>query len=354
MGGYAFGTPAIRLSPLAYDHLCARVTAALAEVGTAVPPALPKDSHGDVDVLVSSSLSVLKGNKVGKPASAGCDLGAMESRGDVDGVCSELCRRISGTRWSRCGRVVSVAIPLASAPPAPPTDEFYQVDLILVPPRSLKWAQMSMAYGQAPQLLKTLCRAVAGSRISMQATYLGFVTPHQPRKPRREIELTTSPSQLCAWLGLKPYDPHDFDSSTAAVPAADKAETATAATEADIATMEPLFAWLGSAAPTSRAGGAYARLVALWECGTPPRHASKGAPMSKRQQRRVYDDDVAEAFCRWLAAHRKGDSSGAQSLEKSVDGDCTEWQTRCPELTDEEIRTLLFFGEMDAYLSTRM
>lgn len=324
MGGDAFGTPATRLTPSAYRQLCAHVVAALGEVDTAIPPPLAKESHGDVDVLVSSSLDVLKGCGAGGPTAERMELAELESKGDVDGLCSELCRRVGGEKWSRFGKVVSVAVPLSSLSFASPTEGFYQVDLILVPGRSLAWAQMSMTYGQAPQLLKLLCRAVSGSRMSVQATHLGF------GQRKREMELTSSPAELCAWLGLDPYDPDDFGVNDG---------------------MEPLFAWLGSAPPSSRAAAGYARLVAQWRDGTLPRKSGRGngAPMSKRQQKLRLEDDMAEAFCSWLAAHNKGDS-GTAPRDGGDEG--TEWRATCPELSDEEIRTLLFFDKMEAYLAT--
>lgn len=325
MGGDAFGIPATRLTPLAYWQLCEHVVAALRDTDTAIPPPLPKESHGDVDVLVSSSLLVSKGCGMGGPAAELTELAELESKADVDGLCSELCRRIGGEKWSRLGKVVSIAIPLSSLSFASPTAGFYQVDLILVPRRSLRWAQMSMTYGQAPQLLKLLCRAVGGGRMSVQATHLGFV------QRKREMELTSSPGELCAWLGLASYDPDDFGSQEG---------------------MEPLYAWLGSAPPNSRAGARYAHLVAQWRDGTLPLKAGrgKGAPMSKRQQKLRLEDDMAEAFCGWLAAHNNG-HSGAAPRDGGDEG--TEWRARCPELSDEEIRTLLYFDKMEAYLATQ-
>lgn len=62
MGGNAFGTPAVPLIPWAYDRLLAHITQALSGLELAVPPPLPKEEHGDVDVLVSSSLADFEGD----------------------------------------------------------------------------------------------------------------------------------------------------------------------------------------------------------------------------------------------------------------------------------------------------
>lgn len=353
MGGNAFGTPAVPLIRWAYDRLLAHITQALSGLELAVPPPLPKEEHGDVDVLVSSSLPDFEGDSKGKPAATYTDIAQLESRGDIDGVCSELCRRIGGTMWTRFGRVVSVAVPLSIALPSvppPDPDEFHQVDLILVPPRSLAWAQMEMTYGQAPQLLKLLCRTAAGGRMSVQATHLGFLC-QGPQKRRLEIELTTSPAQLCAWLGLKPYDPHTFHNTSVTSPTTDGAGTGTAA---EVARMEPVFAWLGSAPPASLAGRAYARLVEQWEHGGLVRRTGMVPPLSNRQKKMKYDDDVAETFCRWLAEHRRGGTNeDLLTREENVDEDLQVCRARCPELGDEAIRTLLFFDKMETYLATR-
>lgn len=235
MGGDAFGIPATRLSPAAFAALCTYITASLSGVVIAIPPSLQKGSHGDVDVLVSTSLTGLKGRAMGVAVAMKLEeMEELEESGDVDALCGALCAKVGGRRWSRNGRIVSLAVPLSFAsyspsslpsssfPTSPPSashadDAFHQIDLILIPRQSLAWAEMAMTYGQTRQLLKLLCRAVGGSRLRVHDTYLGLNTPQPPLKPREEVELCVDPRRLCDWLGIEPYDASRFhdQSSTA-------------------------------------------------------------------------------------------------------------------------------------------
>lgn len=343
MGGDAFGIQAVRLTPSTFAQLCAHIEHSLADVDVAIPPSLPKHSHGDVDVLVPTTLRGLKGRAIGGPAETS-KLAESEAAADVDGMCAALCAKVGARKWSRNGRIVSLAVPLSFASTKPQKegeeDKFYQVDLILIPAPSLSWARMTMTFGQTRQLLKLLCRAALGSnRVRIHDTYLGFNTPQPPLKPRKEIELSTSPSALCSWLGIGAYDPSFFQRTPAA---------GTESAEA----MEKLFVWLGSAPPTALAWHGYQKLVQQWNDGTLPREVvGKGNPNSKRQQKLQREDDTADAFCQWLAEQRKGHPT-AQSYEDKAD--VQKWRTKCPELTDEEIPLLLFFDKMDEHLSTQV
>lgn len=342
MAGDAFDIQAVRLTPSAFTQLCAHIEHSLAEVDVAIPPSLLKDSHGDVGVLVPTTLSGLKGRAIGGPAET-LKLAESEAAADVDGVCAALCAKVGARKWSRNGRIVSLAVPLHFASTKPQKegeeDKFHQVDLILIPAPSLSWARMTMTFGQTRQLLKLLCRAALGSnRVRIHDTYLGFNTPQPPLKPRKEIELSTSPSALCSWLGIEPYGPLFFQ------------RTPVSGTQS-AAGMEKLFIWLGSAPPTALAWHGYQKLVQQWKDGTLPREvAGKGNPNSKRQQKLQREDDTADAFCQWLAVQRKGDFTTQRAEGRE---DVEKWRKKCPELTDEEISLLLFFDKTDEYLSTQ-
>lgn len=368
MGGDAFGIPAARLSPTAFATLCAHITTSLTESDIAIPPSLAKESHGDVDVLVSTSLTGLKGRAVGGPTVVG-NLGQLEEKGDVDGVCAALCARLGGGRWSRNGRIVSVAVPLALTSSPPPTSSslfasnacnasdtsttndaskadasdaaFHQIDLILIPSRSLLWAQMSMTYGQTRQLLKVLTRAAAGtSRLRLHDTYLGYNTPQPAFKPRREIELCVDPVQLCDWLGIGAYDPSRFHDPNPHTPSAEATMSNKEQKERE-GGMERLFAWLGSAPQESLARKGYAKLIQQWREGTLPRQvAGMGDPGSKRQRKLAREDRVVDGFCAWLAGRygrELGEEDGKDGKEAESDG---------------EMSAVRFFGKVETYLAT--
>lgn len=523
MGGDAFGNPAVRLPPDLFTALRTDVATRLKSlgVGVALPPALPKSSHGDVDILVASELAPLKGRSRGSPSvtfptpagspgkgNAGGEaqsepgkvdkrwrevLRVLEEGRVVDGVCSLLCGIVGGERWSRNGDVVSIAVPAASHPhphahphphshphphphpqllprqpdsataqdtPTPQSanghdgEAFYQIDLILVPPPSLNWAQMALTYGHTRGLLKLLLRTLLPVRV--HDTFLGLIL-------RCEVELTRDVGRFCAWLGVDDYDPRNFesgstgsqstgaesagtaassgerggasaahgDADTGSVGSADRAGhsadngspytspsnassagtlssganshgtfstsgttphgatsngatfpgiSPTATHNAHIRAMSPLFAWLASAPPSSLGWKAYSRLLEQYESGTLPRQSRGmgGIGGSKRQQRLRVEDEVNAAFCQYLrdeprrfGSHcqiHSGSPGEEQSCEQTRNGrrrreergdvvdphDVARWRSCCPELSELEIDALVYFGEMDTYLSLRL
>ncbi|WWD21683.1 hypothetical protein CI109_106169 [Kwoniella shandongensis] len=138
--------------------------------------------------------------------------GKMEEGPAVERVrhlCDSIRRKVGAAEWRRRGGDVSFKIPcgLLNGSTAEAdeveytTDEFYQIDILLVPPTSLQFIHFTSSYSSTILLLGRIVRTLSPS-FTLHLTHLTLRhIPFFGLKPV-DITLTSSPEAMCAWLGL--------------------------------------------------------------------------------------------------------------------------------------------------------
>lgn len=358
MGGNAFPTPAKRLSSADHAALQAYCLARLPFSPMSIPIYFSsKASHGDVDILcgwTGIGFENAKGQSAGVAAATPAtvdtneahlvDVDISSSPATIDRWCADLAHKVGGTRWLRNGSEVSIAVPIGvvesdkiDAPSAvepdaqhanpvepetaitaaTPTDDFYQVDLLLLPPESVPFVEFAYSYGTVLYLLGHMARYATTDSVIVHTHCVILRSRPYARKPPIDVVLSCEARAVCEWLGI------DYD----------------AWLRARFDNVEELFAWFASVRPGSIGEPALRRFA---------EYGMDGKPRSNRASAAVAE------FGAWLRAHgwdvaADGDVQSPTTTKKPIlSSQMTDPDDPTP-LMDAEIDVLNYWGKLAEY-----
>lgn len=261
MGGSALGRPARRLTTsqfnLLIEHCVSRLSPSVFPTVIALTPPRDKASHGDVDLLCSFDENIdgkkVKGEDWGviingedkgvgshHPVQPLSETKRIEEKEQQSGEENKAFRdwtvsvvkKIGGSEWKRSGTngvVISAAVPCSvlvgveleldeekaklekeqgydvsnssdsQINPQADAERYFQVDIQLVPAQYIHFTSFTRSYSNT-----ILSHAVSylSPSIKLHGTHLGLrYSPYFGLKPIK-VELTSSPAELCKWLGL--------------------------------------------------------------------------------------------------------------------------------------------------------
>lgn len=209
MGGNAFPpTTATRLTSTQHTALLAYCRARLPFTPIAAPRYLTsKVTHGDLDVLCGWDGV---GYSPGKGGARGVltpgehdldpDLKMTSPAPEVNAWCHALTARLGGTKWTRSGAQVTIAVP---ATVIGGSDGFFQVDLMLFPPETTPFVTFTYSYSATVVILSHFARYAADTHaMTVQAHCVLLRIRPFPGHKALDVILTSDPGTFCQWLGL--------------------------------------------------------------------------------------------------------------------------------------------------------
>nr|ODN89569.1 hypothetical protein L203_02282 [Cryptococcus depauperatus CBS 7841] len=214
MGGNAFDTTATRLSVEEHNTLTTLLLNLLTLdfARCSVPRTVSvKNSHGDIDILCAYEGAIVGGDE---ECIAGLDgLGEVKPLRNAKPVVGReveemrqlgltLGKKLGAICWRRNGNEFHFKLPLSVLQgKSDITDQFYQVDLILVAPKNFDFIFFTSSYAGTSVLLGRALKFYSRS-LTLHLTHVSF--RHSPFFGIQPVEIifTEDPAEFCKWLGM--------------------------------------------------------------------------------------------------------------------------------------------------------
>ncbi|WVQ79851.1 hypothetical protein IAT38_001951 [Cryptococcus sp. DSM 104549] len=219
MGGNAFPTPARRIPKPTYAALAPLILSRLSPLFQIISTPrnlLSKVDHGDLDVLCGYPATVEGGDEEWVPREGGkwsggemVKLGKRLPEGEKAEELREVLGRVrevlGATGWRRRGTDVSFKVSCGimkgtSVEEDTALDDFYQIDLILVPPTSVDFITFTSSYSGTVLIIGHILRLLSPA-LTLHLTHLVIKHLPFPGVPNVEVALCDDPERLCEWMG---------------------------------------------------------------------------------------------------------------------------------------------------------